>query len=127
MFLLIRLTHAPEAAASYEVVQTLVSGQQVVIGRDTRADIQVYDVHASRRHAILTVKEHCVVIRDASSTNGTFVNYDEIQVKRLKHLDNIFIGDDHLLFVSTCTTVKGKKLDFDQVVSDDESSEKKNL
>jgi hypothetical protein len=48
--------------------------QQALIGRDVKADINLYDGQVSRRHSMILVESEGIVIRDLGSANGTFVN-----------------------------------------------------
>ncbi len=48
--------------------------QQALIGRDFKADINLYDGQVSRRHAMVLVESDGVVVRDLGSANGTSVN-----------------------------------------------------
>ncbi len=48
--------------------------QQALIGRDVKADINLYDGQVSRRHAMILVESEGIVIRDLGSANGTHVN-----------------------------------------------------
>ncbi len=70
------------------------------LGRMPGHDIVIADEAASRTHAVFELDEKdCLVIRDAGSTNGTFVNGREITApESLKHNDQVRIGL-HLLTV----------------------------
>ena len=50
----------------------------VVIGRSSEADVVIDDDHASRRHASVTPSGSGALVEDLGSTNGTFVNGDQI-------------------------------------------------
>src|SRR5512147_2923182 len=73
---------------------------QSTLGRMPDHDIVIADEAASRTHAMLELDEgDQLVIRDAGSTNGTFVNGHQISgVQALSHNDQIRIGL-HLLTV----------------------------
>jgi len=49
-------------------------GATIVVGRAVNSDCSVVDATVSRRHAELTVEPNGVQVRDAGSSNGTFVN-----------------------------------------------------
>lgn len=51
-----------------------VSGRSYLIGRDTSADLVLYDIEVSRRHARLIAQSDGYVIEDMGSTNGTYVD-----------------------------------------------------
>jgi len=77
---------------------------EVVIGRSANADIRLYDSLASRLHAqIRTVKSEQgkgeYILCDLGSTNGTFVNGEQISApRRLMDNDKIKIGNHILKF-----------------------------
>jgi ABC transport system ATP-binding/permease protein len=53
---------------------TFAPGQDVVVGRDLRADIRIPDPRISRAHLILRFEQGKWVAIDNGSVNGTFVN-----------------------------------------------------
>lgn len=77
-----------------------------VIGREKRSDIVVSDELASTHHADLVYRpeERRFILMDHNSTNGTYVNDEEIEPRRdlLPH-DIIRIGSHRFLFVPLCT------------------------
>lgn len=71
-----------------------------VFGRDPGAEVVLSSSDASRRHAELVVRPDGDVLVDLS-TNGTFVNGEEISGRRiLKSLDVIRIGADEYRYYS---------------------------
>lgn len=73
-----------------------------VIGRDPRSDVVVSDDQVSSHHAdlIFRLDEKRYILMDHNSTNGTFVNEDEIEPRRdLQRLDVVRIGAHRFLFV----------------------------
>jgi len=58
--------------------QTVALDAPKVIGREGDVDIVVDDERASRRHARLSPSSSGAVVEDLESTNGTFVNQDEV-------------------------------------------------
>ena len=54
--------------------RTFAPGQDVVVGRDLRADIRIADSRISRAHLILRFEQGKWVAIDNGSVNGTFVN-----------------------------------------------------
>jgi ABC-type multidrug transport system ATPase subunit len=54
--------------------RTFAPGQDVVVGRDLRADIRIADPRISRAHLILRFEQGKWVAIDNGSVNGTFVN-----------------------------------------------------
>ena len=71
----------------------LLTGQTLVLGRDSEADIQLSVGGVSRRHAKLTCSEgsHYRII-DLGSKNGTFVNGAAVEVAPLRPGDRIDLG-----------------------------------
>jgi len=59
------------------------------IGRDPGSDLQLGDLHASRRHAELHNVEGSIWVRDLASANGTFINGERIRGAR-----RVFHGDE---------------------------------
>jgi hypothetical protein len=65
------------------------------IGRKD-CDLILNDGLISRRHAVLKIIEHKLVLEDLASTNGTQVNGENIATKRLAPNDLISIGETNL-------------------------------
>jgi hypothetical protein len=63
-----------------------------VIGRK-QADIHIKDRHVSRRHAHIIELNGKFFIEDLNSTNGTYVNDEEIKVCELNKGDTITVGE----------------------------------
>lgn len=73
-----------------------------VLGRDRRSDIVVNDDQASSHHADLVFRpeERRFILMDHNSTNGTYVNENEIEPRRdLVGRDVIRIGSHKFLFM----------------------------
>ena len=76
-----------------------------VIGRERRSDVAINDDQASSHHADLIFRpdERRFILMDHNSTNGTYVNEEEIEPRRdLGAGDVIRIGSHRLLFVPLC-------------------------
>lgn len=73
------------------VGETLVIDRNMVIGRHQQADIVLQAAHVSRRHAALLLKEEdgSLWIQDLGSSNGTFVNDQQVTEQQLHHQDEI--------------------------------------
>ena len=70
-----------------------ITGSSVTIGRDTACQIILDDPHVSRVHAeILCRGVNDILIRDAGSTNGIFINGKKIKEQALLDGDKILIG-----------------------------------
>lgn len=87
----------------------LEDGDTLTIGR--RPDNHIVAVHptVSRRHACIARKGEEVVLWDAGSGNGTFVNGAKVTSAVLKDGDIVRIGDTHTLKVSISKAEKGDK------------------
>jgi pSer/pThr/pTyr-binding forkhead associated (FHA) protein len=86
----------------------LEDGDTLTVGR--HPDNQIVAVHptVSRRHACIGRKGEVVVLWDAGSTNGTFVNGTRVTSAVLKDGDIVAIGDAHTVKVSMTETEKGE-------------------
>jgi len=65
---------------------------KTVIGR-SKTDINTNDVKTSRHHAAIELKEDGYHFIDLKSTNGSFINGQEVRTRRLTAGDLIKIGD----------------------------------
>ncbi|GAB4460192.1 MAG: hypothetical protein Fur0044_52640 [Anaerolineae bacterium] len=77
----------------------VISGSQVILGREEGLDIVLQDPESSRRHARVSWQGGRYVIEDMGSTNGTFVNGMQITMPQaLNPGDSIGIGQTALVF-----------------------------
>jgi Nif-specific regulatory protein len=65
----------------------------VPIGRDSSNTLAISDPSLSRRHCVLTCDGEQWTIRDLESRNGTFVNGAAVRESRVRHGDQISLGD----------------------------------
>ena len=77
--------------------QTISAGM-TTIGADAKSDWHIDDPKVSYRHAAISCKSSgddiwVLTIRDRDSTNGTFVNGERIDQKRLKNGDVLHLAD----------------------------------
>ncbi len=72
MTLMLEIVEGPGAGKQFDVSRALV------IGRDDSADLVIEDSQASRRHARIEPTAHGAIIEDLQSTNGTFINDNEL-------------------------------------------------
>ena len=87
MDLLLEIVEGPGAGR-----QIALSGP-VVLGRDDSADVVLEDGQISRRHARVTPAGAGIVVEDLESTNGTFVNHDEVHAPvALAPGDELLVG-----------------------------------
>jgi hypothetical protein len=62
------------------------------VGRSPESDVHLPDPSVSRNHALLDVHKGALVVRDAGSTNGTFVNRARIESAELHPGDVVNFG-----------------------------------
>ncbi|MCI0414041.1 zinc-ribbon domain-containing protein [bacterium] len=77
-----------------------ITKPKMVVGRSD-ADIIVKDLEASRQHARLDVMGDRVILRDLSSTNGTFVNEQRITTMTLENQQEFRIGTTIFMLIIT--------------------------
>ena len=76
-----------------------LASARLLIGRESKNDIAVHDVNASRTHAELRFEPQGVwTITDLGSTNGTLVNGREVATQPLSEGDRITIGMTNFVF-----------------------------
>ena len=77
----------------------ILTGDHVLIGRDSACSVVVSDINASRRHAEMYLDSFGEwVINDIGSLNGTFVNGHEVQSLQLIDGDRISVGKKTLVY-----------------------------
>lgn len=73
-----------------------LTGDGIVLGRDPRCDLSFDprdDIDVSARHAEVRLEGGSAILRDANSTNGTYVNGERLRAERtLRHGDEIRLG-----------------------------------
>ena len=73
-----------------------------VLGRDAAADITLDDPGVSRRHAEVRITHdgpHLqVILRDLGSTNGSYLNGEQVGSEELRNNDRLTMGRTHLTF-----------------------------
>ena len=72
----------------------------VTIGRTSKSDICIRSSAVSRDHARLLVAPGSVTLVNVSSTNGSFVNDEQVLKQRLRDGDLVRIGDRTFRFAS---------------------------
>lgn len=76
------------------LMQTFILEDFNSIGRDFENDLIIDDKMVSRRHAIIIRKNDGFYIEDMQSSNGTFINENQIFIsEKLKQGDKIQIGN----------------------------------
>jgi pSer/pThr/pTyr-binding forkhead associated (FHA) protein len=76
-----------------ETKEWTLTEKAVTIGRGADVDIMIGDKMASRIHCGISFWDDAYFIRDFNSRNGTFVNDQPIEVRRLHPGDRIRVGD----------------------------------
>ena len=72
----------------------------VTIGREEGNSLRLNDERVSRFHAKIQFDNGEIILTDLESTNGTRVNGNVVQIRRLRHGDRIGVGRSVLLFGS---------------------------
>jgi pSer/pThr/pTyr-binding forkhead associated (FHA) protein len=87
MSLMLEIVEGPGAGKQFDI------DRPVVIGRDNTADLVIDDSQASRRHARIEPTGHGAVVEDMGSTNGTFINDNELHGRaEIGPHDELLIG-----------------------------------
>src|SRR5205809_1698119 len=73
-------------------------GVPVSIGREEGNGLRLNDERISRFHAKVQLDGEDVILTDLESTNGTRVNGDAVQIRRLQAGDRVGVGRSVLLF-----------------------------
>jgi FHA domain-containing protein len=68
-------------------------GPLVTLGRDPTCDLVLNDERCSRRHAVVETTPDGLVVRDAGSANGVFVNGKKIERSALRTGDLLRVGE----------------------------------
>jgi hypothetical protein len=74
-------------------------GERLTIGRRPDADVFLDDVTVSRDHALLVHRADGWHLDDLGSLNGTYVNRERIESKRLTDGDELQVGKYKLTFL----------------------------
>lgn len=82
----LRVTSGMPAGTSFTVIQ------HARVGRSTECEVFLLDPSVSRSHATLDVQGDHLVVRDAGSKNGTFVNGERVQLRAVRPGDRIAFG-----------------------------------
>ncbi len=80
--------HGPELGKKF-----VIDGDELTIGRDEKNTIVIDLDNVSRRHAQVAVREAKFFVKDLGSTNGTYLNDDEIHEEQpLRSGDLVKVG-----------------------------------
>jgi hypothetical protein len=88
-----------ESAAGLRAGSAYDLSDGALLGRGEQADIQLEDTFASAQHARLVMHGDVMVLEDLGSTNGTFLNDEQLRGPQPLHPgDRIRIGDSSFTF-----------------------------
>src|SRR5262249_51774687 len=94
-------------AVTFQVLEGIDKGRifrdlptPVTIGREEGNVLRLNDERVSRFHAKIQQDNGDIILTDLESTNGTRVNGNVVQIRRLRHGDRICVGRSLLLFGS---------------------------
>jgi len=83
-----------------EVTATYPIGSEpITLGRDPENRICLLDDRASRKHAIVSVRDGGVVVEDLQSSNGTWVNERKVSCHTLNSGDTLRVAHTVLVYV----------------------------
>ena len=75
-----------------------ITDKALTFGRGDTADVLIKDERMSREHFVFTPRDGKYFVRDLNSTNGTYVNNEQITEWELKPNDRIRGGQTVLVF-----------------------------
>jgi pSer/pThr/pTyr-binding forkhead associated (FHA) protein len=78
-----------------------IKSTSIALGRHPKSDIQLPDRTISTHHARITVVRDDCFLEDLSSTNGTYVNYQQVERHLLEDGDMIGLGKYQIFFQTT--------------------------
>jgi ABC-type multidrug transport system ATPase subunit/predicted component of type VI protein secretion system len=114
--------HAPQDGFVMSGHTMIVAhSKPIFIGRDPDAGVHLDAPNVSRKHAVLQKLESRYILRDLNSTNGTYVNGQQIQSAELRDGDLIEIGNFILTFANGQVTPyqsSGIRLDVENLSRD---------
>ncbi len=79
--------------SGHESRVTLDPQRETVLGRDASCEVVLLHPSISRRHAVISLREGAYTVRDLS-TNGLFVNGEQMPERRLANGDTLVLGAD---------------------------------
>ena len=83
-------------------------GHTLTIGRLGDNDVQLEEGSVSSRHAEIAVQDGAAVLRDLGSTNGTFLNGEQVTGEvPLNEADEIYFGSVRTVFMEPVAAARG--------------------
>lgn len=88
---------------NFKIQESYVIDEERSVGRSNKSDIVIQDPYLSHKHVMFYLQENTCFVRDLGSTNGTFVNDEQIDEEGiiLNDGDRIHIGQLDFIFVNT--------------------------
>jgi diguanylate cyclase (GGDEF)-like protein len=93
---LVRIYPAEKIGEVYDL-----GNESIAIGRDPSCDLELDDDSVSRQHASLERVAEEYILTDRGSTNGTYVNDERIEQRKLRTCDRLRFGNQIVKFLST--------------------------
>jgi pilus assembly protein CpaF len=82
-------------------------GHTLTVGRLGDNEVQLEEGSVSSRHAEIVVQDGVVILRDLGSTNGTFLNGEQVvSEQELKEGDEIYFGSVRSVFMEPAAVVR---------------------
>ena len=101
-----------------EVGRLVLSKNEVVIGRSSKADLPLEDEDVSRRHAVVTAGDDGHTLSDPGSRNGIALNGELIRaLQRLKDGDEITVGPFTLTYHASEPASAGAEVGDDEAAT----------
>ena len=75
-----------------------LGGERVSVGRLASCDIRLADLNVSREHAAFVREGAGWAIQDLDSTNGTYLNGEDVTFQRLRDGDVVSVGATELVY-----------------------------
>jgi pSer/pThr/pTyr-binding forkhead associated (FHA) protein len=95
----IRIPLAGAATLSAPGLECTLNCGQFLLGRDPTCWVCIDDPLASRQHARVIVTPESVIVTDAGSANGVYVNNAKlVEPRALAHGDRVLVGSTEILF-----------------------------
>ena len=108
-----------------ELIKTIETDKEVItIGRNESNDIQVDNLSVSKQHAAISKEDDKYIIEDLKSTNGTYLNENNISRAELADHDLITIGKHSLEINLNRQTGGGKNIINDTMLLKTEKHKK---
>ena len=80
------------------IIEFPLKAEQNLIGRTGRCDVRIKHPGISAEHAVIRVLPGSATVEDLGSTNGTRVNGKKIELRTLRHGDQIGVGRERLMY-----------------------------